>query len=119
MNDPLRYTSVEIGFRYWGIVRSVGNLILPVFAVRVKLQPSPMSYHNRSVPSLSTIEMSPVFDFTMPRKKLEFSFAASPVAKGDGGRGCGNEIAEGSGMGVRGKGQSPFLCWAVEKQRSR
>jgi len=42
-----------------------------------------LSYHNRSVPGLSTIEMSPSFDFTRPRKKRVFSFAASLVAKGD------------------------------------
>jgi hypothetical protein len=28
----------------------------------------------------------------MPRKKLEFSFAASLVARNEGRRGCGNEI---------------------------
>jgi len=37
--------------------------------------------------------MSPGFDFTMPRKKLGFSSAASLVAKGDAQRGSWNEIA--------------------------
>lgn len=60
----------------------------------------------------NTIEMSPDFDFTMLWKKPEFSFTASLVAKGDEHRGCFDEIAEGSGMGVRGKGQSPFFCSA-------
>ena len=47
---------------------------------------SRVSYHNRSVPGLSTIEMSPGFDFTMLGKKLEFSFAASLVARNEGRR---------------------------------
>jgi hypothetical protein len=55
----------------------------------------------------------------MPRKKLGFSFAASLVAKGDEWQDSVNEIAEGSGMGVRGKGQSPFLCAAMEQQKYR
>lgn len=38
--------------------------------------------------------MSPGFDFTMLRKKPEFSFAASLVAKGDERLGCVDEIAE-------------------------
>jgi hypothetical protein len=37
--------------------------------------------------------MSPGLDFTMLRKKLEFSSAASLVAKDDGRRGGGHEIA--------------------------
>jgi hypothetical protein len=54
-----------------------------------------MSYHNGSVPGLSTIEMSPGFSFTMPRKRLEFSFAASLVAKGDVRLGCVDALRDG------------------------
>jgi len=50
--------------------------------------------------------MSPGFDFTKPRKKPGFSSAASLVAKGDGQLDAENQIAEGAGMGARGKGQS-------------
>jgi hypothetical protein len=59
-----------------------------------------VSYHIRSVPSLSTIEMSPGYGFTMSKKKLvsscpEIFFAA----KGEAWR---NLVL---GMGARGKGQ--------------
>jgi len=41
----------------------------------------------------------------MPRKRLVFSSPASLVSKDDGQQAVVDEIAEGSGMGVRGKGQ--------------
>jgi hypothetical protein len=40
----------------------------------------------------------------MPRKRLVFSSPASLVSKDDGQLAVVDEIAEGSGMGVRGKG---------------
>jgi hypothetical protein len=63
--------------------------------------------------------MSPWFRFHHAPEKAGFSFAASLVAKGDEWQDSVNEIAEGSGMGVRGKGQSPFLCAAMEQQKYR
>jgi hypothetical protein len=64
-----------------------------------------VSYHIRNVPAFSTIEVSPGCGFTMPRKRLVFSSPASLVSKDDGQLAVVDEIAEGSGMGVRGKGQ--------------
>ena len=61
-----------------------------------------MSYHIRSVPGLSTIEMSPGCGFTKPRKKPVFSFAASLVAKDGPQLAVVDEIVEPAGMGVRG-----------------
>ena len=46
----------------------------------------------------------------MPMKKLVFSSPASLVSKDDRQLAVVDEIAEGSGMGVRGKGPRPFLC---------
>jgi hypothetical protein len=80
--------------------RAISETIAPLSATiviqeknGVKRQHSHVLYQIRSVPGLSTIEMSPGFDFTMPRKTLGFSSAASLVAKGDAPRGSGNEIA--------------------------
>src|SRR5713226_731121 len=69
-----------------------------------------LSYHIRNVRAFSTIEVSPGCGFTMPRKRLVFSSPASLVSKDDGQLAVVDEFAEGSGMGVRGKGQRPFLC---------
>jgi hypothetical protein len=55
-------------------------------------------------PAFSTIEVSPGCGFTMPRKRLVFSSPASIVSKDDGQLAVVDEIVEGSGMGVRGKG---------------
>jgi hypothetical protein len=68
-----------------------------------------MSYHIRSVPSLST-RNAPGYGFTMPKKKLvssgpEIFFAA----KGEAWR---NLVL---GMGARGKGQRPFPRSSLEK----
>jgi hypothetical protein len=65
-----------------------------------------VSYHIRNVPVFSTIEVSPGCGFTVPRKRLVFSSPASLVSKDDGQLAVVDEIAEGSGMGVRGKGRA-------------
>src|SRR5206468_6440152 len=67
--------------------------------------PSRLSYHIRSVPSLSTIEMSPGYGFTRPKKKLvsscpEIFFAANDEA-------WRNSVL---GMGRGGRGSAPFLA---------
>ncbi len=49
----------------------------------------------------------------MPRKRLVFSSPASLVSKDDGQLAVVDEIAEGSGMGVRGKGR-PF--WSAPQK---
>ena len=71
-----------------------------------------VSYHNRNVPTFSTIEMSPGCSFTMPTKKPVFSCAASLVAKDD------SAPAEGYGAifgdGGAGEGAAPL---PLEKPR--
>ena len=49
-------------------------------------------------------------DVTMPMKKAVFSFSASRVSKDAPQLAVVDEIVEAAGMGVRGKGQRPFLC---------
>src|SRR6266478_2315876 len=84
--------------------------IMHLRPVTVNKAAKQLSYHIRNVPAFSTIEVSPGCGFTMPRKRLVFSSPASLVSKDDGQLAVVDEIAEGSGMGVRGKGQRPFLC---------
>src|SRR5436305_14609971 len=70
-----------------------------------------MSYHNRNVPVLCTIEMSPSCRFTKPQKRSAFSFADIDFfSTDDQAPECRIWV---SGMGARGKGQGPFPRSAV------
>jgi len=65
-----------------------------------------LSYHNRNVPGFSTIEMSPGYGFTMPKKISEFScFGSDSFSMDDQPQGCTILVL---GMGARGKGQRLF-----------
>src|SRR5260370_2320862 len=79
----------------------------------VKAERGRLSYHNRNVPVLSTIEMSPSCGFTLPRKSWLRFFDESLVSRDDWQRekGCGVV----SGKGARGKGQRPCPRSALEK----
>ena len=65
-----------------------------------------LSYHNRNVPALSTIEVAPGCSFTMPRKRSASScFDSDSFSTDDRPWGCRILV---SGMGARGKGQPLF-----------
>jgi hypothetical protein len=74
-----------------------------------------MSYQFRSVPSLSTIEMSPGFDFTNPKKKPGFEFVCIPVSRDDVLPERTDEVVW--GMGARGKGSRLVPRSSVQKLR--
>ena len=58
-----------------------------------------LSYHNRNVPVLSTIEMSPGCGFILPRKRWVSFFVESLVSKDDAKLEEGCDL--GLGMGAR------------------
>src|SRR5712692_6297843 len=94
--------------------------MLRVAEARVNTNQARLSYHIRNVPAFSTIEVSPGCGFTMPRKRLVFSSPASLVSKDDGQQAVVDEIAEGSGMGVRGNPSQDDEAWhwVVDLDRS-
>jgi len=76
-----------------------------------------MSYHNRNVPVLCTIEMSPSCRFTKPQKRSAFSFADIDLfSTDDQAPECRIWV---SGMGARGKGQRPFLAHWFSRTSTR
>ena len=92
-----------------GALTGIGRATALIFAqqgARVVVSGRRVSYHIRNVPVLSTIEMSPGFGFTPPRRSGRVPLLKSLFSRDD------SELEEGwdvgSGMGARGKGQRPF-----------
>src|SRR5580693_8818303 len=72
-----------------------------------------LSYHNRNVPVLSAIEMSPGCRFTMPMKTSAFSFVGSGFFSTDDRQRECTILVSGTGGGGRGPAPLPSLL-AVE-----